>query len=164
LAVQPARCGHEIARDLQRAAIGASFTLAFPLVVRREKKGGSVRILLCAVPALAFLQSADALAGDRTGAEIKSLLTGNTIVSTEFGCVYFSPTGKSVTVDFTGNTFSGSWSVKGDLYYSSGSCGEAGCRVVGEFPDITFIREGGGYRQSVTILPGNQCENNAVIL
>ena len=67
-------------------------------------------------------------------------------------------------MDFTGNTFPGTWSVKGDLYYSSGSCGEAGCHVIGEFPDITFIREGGGYRQSVTILPGNQCEKNAVIL
>jgi hypothetical protein len=116
------------------------------------------------IVALASLASADARAGERTGAEITALLKGNTIISTDFGCVYFSPTGKNVSVDFAGNAFPGTWSVKGDLYYSSGSCGEAGCRVIGDFPDITFIREGGGYRQSVTILPGNQCEKNAVIL
>jgi hypothetical protein len=126
--------------------------------------GGSVRPLPFAVLAFALLEPAGVTAAERTGAQIRALLEGNTIISTDFGCVYFSPAGKSVTVDFTGNTFSGTWSVKGDLYYSSGSFGEAGCRVIGEFPDITFIREGGGYRQSVTILPGNQCENNAVIL
>jgi hypothetical protein len=123
-----------------------------------------VRSLAFTILALALLEDAGAAAAERTGAQIRALLEGNTIISTDFGCVYFSPTGKSVTVDFAGNTFSGTWSVKGDLYFSSGSCGEAGCRVIGEFPDITFIREGGGYRQSVTILPGNQCENNAVIL
>ncbi len=123
-----------------------------------------MRSLSFAVLALALLEPAGALAAGRTGDQIRSLLEGNTIISTDFGCVFFSPSGKSVTVDFTGNTFPGTWSVKGDLYYSSGSCGEAGCHVIGEFPDITFIREGGGYRQSVTILPGNQCEKNAVIL
>lgn len=123
-----------------------------------------MRRLYCTIVAFATLASTGAHAGGRTAAEIKALLEGNTIISTDFGCVYFSPTGKSVTVDFTGNAFSGTWSVKGDLYYSSGSCGEAGCRVIGEFPEITFIREGGGYRQTVTILPGNQCEKNAVIL
>jgi hypothetical protein len=123
-----------------------------------------VRSLAFTILALALLEDTGAAAAERTGAQIRALLEGNTIISTDFGCVYFSPTGKSVTVDFTGNTFSGTWSVKGDLYFSSGSCGEVGCRVIGEFPEITFIREGGGYRQSVTILPGNQCENNAVIL
>ena len=123
-----------------------------------------MRSLALTILALALLEDAGAAAAERTGAQIRALLEGNTIISTDFGCVYFSPTGKSVTVDFTGNTFSGTWSVRGDLYFSSGSCGEAGCRVIGEFPDITFIREGGGYRQSVTILPGNQCDNNAVII
>ena len=121
----------------------------------------------CAAAALLAIISVlpgPAVAGDRSGAEIRRLLSGNTITSTEFGCIYFSSTGRTVLVDFAGQTQGGSWSVAGDLYFSSGSCGETGCRVLGDVPEITFVRIDGGFRQTVTLLPGNQCEKDAVIL
>ena len=123
-----------------------------------------MRCTVAAFLAIIAVLPAPAVAGDRSGADIRKMLSGNTITSPEFGCIYFSGTGRTVLVDFAGQSQGGTWSVAGDLYFSSGSCGETGCRILGDVPEITFVRTDGGFRQTVTLLPGNQCEKDAVIL
>jgi hypothetical protein len=122
-----------------------------------------MRKSLIGAAALLLAASNAAMAGELSGGEIQSLLSGNSIVSPEFGCLFYSRIGKTVTIDFAGNSYSGSWSVEGDRYLSSGSCGGKGCTISGTFPDITFRRDDGRYNRSVRLVKGNYCEKNVVI-
>jgi hypothetical protein len=122
-----------------------------------------MRKSLLGAAALLLAASNAAMAGELSGGEIQSLLSGNSIVSPEFGCLFYSRIGKTVTIDFSGNSYSGQWSVEGDRYHSSGSCGGKGCTISGTFPDITFRRDDGRYNRSVRLVKGNFCEKNVVI-
>jgi hypothetical protein len=122
-----------------------------------------MRKSLLGAAALLLAASNAAMAGELSGGEIQSLLSGNSIVSPEFGCLFYSRIGKTVTIDFAGNSYVGNWSVEGDRYHSSGSCGGKGCSISGTFPDITFRRDDGRYNRSVRLVKGNYCEKNVVL-
>lgn len=113
--------------------------------------------------ALAVFGGITVSAGELGGGRIRDVLAGNSIVSPDFGCVHYSLDGKTTTVDFAGNLYSGTWDIKDDLYLSSGRCGEAGCTVSGSTPNITFRSLDGEYVQPVVVVKGNFCEKNAVI-
>ena len=57
----------------------------------------------------------------------------------------------------------GTWRVDGDLYFSSGQCGEVGCRFYGEYPSYVFRRIDSTYEQPVILIPGNHCERDGVL-
>lgn len=112
---------------------------------------------------LSLATSKNALAGDLTGVQILDALTGNSITSPDFGCVFYSRYGKTVATDGTGIFSTGEWSIEGDLYFSSGSCGTRGCTLSGDFPDLVFQRIDGRYVQPATVIKGNFCEKNVII-
>jgi hypothetical protein len=115
------------------------------------------------VAAACLFAASSAHGGELSGNQIREILTGNSIVSPDFGCVHYQPGGGTMSVDQAGNLNSGRWGVRGDLYTSSGRCGEAGCAVSGAYPDITFRSLDGDYVQPVVVIKGNFCEKNAVI-
>lgn len=112
---------------------------------------------------LLLAASINALAADLTGRQIRDALTGNSITSPDFGCVFYSRYGKTVATDGAGNFSAGEWSIEGDLYFSSGSCGTKGCTLSGDFPDLVFQRIDGRYAQPATVINGNFCEKNVII-
>lgn len=122
-----------------------------------------MRIILAGAAVLFLAGSNAAVAEELSGGEIKSLLSGNSIVSPEFGCLFYSRVGKTVTIDFAGNSWEGQWSVEGDRYLSSGSCGGEGCSISASIPEITFRRADGRYNKSVRLVKGNFCEKNVVV-
>ncbi len=122
-----------------------------------------MRNMLAGAVALILGLGGTAMAEELSGGEIKSLLSGNSIVSPEFGCLFYSRVGKTVTIDFAGNSFVGQWSVEGDRYLSSGSCGGKGCSISASVPEITFRRDDGRFNTSVRLVKGNYCEKNVVV-
>jgi hypothetical protein len=97
------------------------------------------------------------------GAEIARTLSGNSIVHPNFGCVFYRPDGTTLQVGQGGLRAEGKWEVEGDLYFSSGSCGTAGCSLAGRFPSFVFLRTDGGYRQEAIVILGNHCEKDGVV-
>lgn len=97
------------------------------------------------------------------GDQLRRMLSGNSIINPEFGCVFYRPDGTTLTVAQGGQTAEGEWQVRGDRYYSSGQCGEIGCRLTGSFPSFTFQREDGGYEQNVILILGNYCEKDGIV-
>ncbi|MEZ5800656.1 MAG: hypothetical protein R3D29_09530 [Nitratireductor sp.] len=95
--------------------------------------------------------------------EMRSVLSGNSIISPDFGCVYYDPSGKSVSVIRSGEKFDGRWIIKDGLYYSNGQCGLTGCTLDGEWPSFTFNRTDGGYTQPVIVIKGNYCEKDGIV-
>jgi hypothetical protein len=122
-----------------------------------------MRMMLLGAAALVAAWANGANATELRGSEIKSLLSGNSIVSPEFGCLFYSRVGKTVTIDFAGNSYVGKWSVEGDRYLSSGSCGGKGCSISVSLPELTFKREDGRYSKSFKLVKGNYCEKNVVV-
>lgn len=115
------------------------------------------------LPATAMLAlSFPALAGELDGAGIRDLLTGNSIVHPDFGCVFYSDASTSVSY-VEGQEIAGQWSVKGNLYFSSGQCGEIGCILDGANQDYVFRRLDGQYTQPVVVIEGNYCRKDGVI-
>ncbi len=120
------------------------------------------KMLSCVVAfalALSFVSPALAL----TGEEIRALLSGNSIVSPDFGCLHFKPDGTTFQVYNGGIVADGIWGVRGDVYTSSGSCGTIGCTLDAKVPIVVFNRVDGGYNQSAQLVEGNFCEKNGII-
>jgi len=119
--------------------------------------GAATGLLLAALPATLA-------AAELKGEEMRSTLTGNSIVNPDFGCVFYQADGTTRIVGQAGGEVAiGNWAVKGDLYYSSGQCGLAGCSLSGDYPDFTFRRTDGGYEQPVILIRGNHCEKDGII-
>lgn len=119
-----------------------------------------MRRLLFAPAFLAL--SLPAGAAELDGGGIRSLLTGNSIIHPDFGCVHYPDASTSVSYS-GGQEFTGAWSVKGNLYFSSGQCGEIGCILEGNAPEYVFRRVDGQYSQPVVIMKGNYCRKDGVI-
>ncbi len=101
--------------------------------------------------------------GALSGSEITRTLAGNSIVHPNFGCVFYRADGTTLQIAAGGVSQEGEWSVTGDLYHSSGACGEVGCTLSGTHPSYLFRRADGGYEQDVILILGNHCEKNGVI-
>ncbi len=120
------------------------------------------RVLPALFLLLAFRVDAT-LASDLDGGQIRQMLSGNSIVSPTFGCLFYDPRGKTTTVDLSGDMTSGTWAVNGKLYISSGRCGLAGCTISGTYPDIIYRSLDGQYVLPVTVIKGNFCQKNVVV-
>jgi hypothetical protein len=99
-----------------------------------------------------------ALSGD----EIRRALTGNSIVSPDFGCVHYVKDGVS-NLFASGQVQAGTWRIDGNLYFSSGRCGDVGCQFFGEYPSFVFRRVDGSYEQPVILILGNHCERDGIL-
>ena len=117
------------------------------------------------IRALAFwmLGCTPLLAATLSDSEMRAALSGNSIVSPDFGCLYYDPSGKSVTVLQSGDKIDGRWIIRDGLYYSNGQCGLTGCTLDGEWPSLTFNRTDGGYSQPVIVIKGNYCEKDGIV-
>ncbi len=122
-----------------------------------------MRPVLAAIVLVAGLGIPATFAADMDGKQIRQTLSGNSIVSPSFGCLYYSPDGKTSTVNSSGDMFAGTWGINGNLYISSGRCGLAGCHVSGEYPEITYRSIDGEYVLPVTVVKGNFCQKNVVV-
>lgn len=102
-------------------------------------------------------------AGERalTGEEIRQTLTGNSIISPDFGCVHFAREGVANLFTY-GQVSEASWRIDGNLYFSSGQCGEIGCQFFGDYPSFVFRRVDGSYEQPVLLIIGNHCERDGI--
>ena len=117
-----------------------------------------ISIVVAALAGAAF----PALAGELDGPGIAALLEGNSIIHPDFGCVWYRDARSSVS--YVGDQeIVGQWSVRGDLYHSSGQCGEIGCQLAGEGDSYVFIRTDGQYRQPVLVIKGNYCRKDGII-
>lgn len=116
-------------------------------------------LLVLAASFLPAWAGSDEMSGDR----LTKLLSGNSVIHPEFGCLFYRPDGTTLTVTQDGQKLDGRWSVRGDLYYSSGQCGEIGCSLTGAFPSFTFRRQDGGYEQPVMLILGNHCEKDGIV-
>lgn len=103
-----------------------------------------------------------AAAAELTGPQIVDVLLGNSIVHPEFGCAHYRDARTSVQVQ-NGEERLTNWSVTGNLYRSSGQCGEIGCTLSGTFPAYIFRRTDGGYSQPVIVVKGNYCRKDGTI-
>lgn len=126
-----------------------------------------MRIVLFAVTATlaAFAPSAPsagAAGGSWTSEEIRHALAGNSIVHPDFGCVFFRPDG-GTEIRFQESLATGFWEVRDDLYFSSGRCGEVGCRLTGVYPELKFRRVDGEYEQDAIVILGNHCKRDAAV-
>lgn len=98
-----------------------------------------------------------------SGEQMRAVLTGNSIVHPDFGCVFYGADGSMRLVSLAGEVATGTWEVRGDLYYSSGQCGTSGCSLDGEYPRFTFRRTDGGYEQAVVLIRGNYCDKDGIV-
>ena len=98
-----------------------------------------------------------------SGSQIKTMLSGNSVVDPGFGCVYFDPAGDTNIVTLNGVERQGRWGVLGDLYYSNAACGVDGCNLKGSYPNFVFERTSGGYSQPVLLLQGNHCDKDGTV-
>ncbi len=104
----------------------------------------------------------DANASGLSSTRIGKILSGNSIVHPVFGCLFYRPDGTTLQVARSGATLEGRWRVRGDVYFSSGQCGRAGCHLVGQYPNLVFRRLDGGYEQPAHLILGNHCEKNGL--
>ncbi len=107
--------------------------------------------------------TASAGAGQLSGAQMRTILSGNSIIHPNFGCLFFLPDGSTRQVNQSGDLTTGRWTVRDDTYYSTGQCGTTGCSISGEYPSLTFRRSDGGYEQPVTVIRGNYCEKDGIV-
>ena len=96
------------------------------------------------------------------GEQIRNTLAGNSIVHPDFGCMFYRPDGKT-DMYFQEQLEHGTWEVRGDLYYSSGQCGEIGCHLSGTYPELIFRRIDGDYEQPVILILGNHCKKDGIV-
>ncbi|MEC9343518.1 MAG: hypothetical protein VYD64_06700, partial [Pseudomonadota bacterium] len=94
---------------------------------------------------------------------IGRLLGGNSIIHPRFGCAYYRPDGTKTQYLRSGDRLEGRWHVQDDIYYSDGQCGGTGCRLIGQYPNLTFRRLDGNYQQPVIVIHGNYCEKNGLL-
>ena len=122
-----------------------------------------MRMLCAAIGLLVAANPGGVGASELSGEEMRSILTGNSIVNPDFGCVFYAADGTTRIVGQGGDLAIGSWAWEGDLYYSSGQCGVAGCVLSGDYPAFTFRRTDGAYEQPVILIRGNYCEKDGIV-